>query len=237
MIHWLVQTTQNHPALLDGMPPQGLLSPVEAEKFDSLKTEKRRRDWLLGRWTAKHLVRQVLNEHGQPVSLNQLAIRNRDSGEPYLQILSNFEKRDFPFTISISHSYNCAVCAVTERPFWAIGTDLEKIETRGDSFTQDYFTNEEQQLVRQAMPEMRDTLVTAVWSAKEAALKALHLGLRADTRAVNCLIQPEQIRPLSWTPFKIELDSARLGNVPRLAGWWRTIDDFVLTMAAEIPVE
>ena len=213
------------------------MSTVEAEKYASLKTEKRRRDWLLGRWTAKHLVQKVLNEHGQPVSLDQLAIRNRDTGEPYLQILSNFEDQAFPFTISISHSASHAVCAVTERPFWPIGIDLEKIETRGDSFTQDYFTNDEQQLVRQAMPEMRDTLVTAIWSAKEAGLKALHLGLRADTRTVNCLIQPERIRPLSWTPFTIQLDSQRLGNVPRLAGWWRTIDDFVLTMAAEIPSE
>ncbi len=235
MIHWLVQTTQNHPALMQGVPPQGLLAPVEADKYASLKTEKRRRDWLLGRWTAKHLVQQVLNEHGRPVSLDQVAIRNRETGEPYLQLLSDFDSREFPFTISISHSANHAVCAVTERPFWPIGIDLEKIEPRGESFVQDYFTQDEQQLVNQATTEVRNTLITAMWSAKEAALKALHLGLQADTRAVNCLIQPEGKRPLTWTPFTIQLDTAKLGQPPMLSGWWRTIDDFVLTVAAERP--
>jgi len=233
MIHWLVQTTQNHPALLQGMPPPGLLTPVEADTFASLKTEKRRRDWLLGRWTAKRLVQQILNEHGQPVNLNQLAICNRESGEPYLQILSGLENRGIPLTISISHSYNRAVCAAMERPFGAIGIDLERIEHRAAGFVQDYFTDDEQQLVNQAAPEMQDTLITAVWSAKEAALKALHLGLRADTRAVNCLIQPEVIRPFTWTQFTIELDAARLGQSLTLSGWWRVGDDFVLTMAAE----
>ena len=235
MIHWLVQTTQNHPGLMQGVPPQGLLAPVEADKFASLKTEKRRRDWLLGRWTAKHLVQQVLNEHGQPVNLDQLAIRNRNTGEPYLQLLSSFDNNEFPYTISISHSANHAVCAVTERPFWPIGIDLEQIETRADSFVESYFTDDEQQIVNQATVDMRDTLITAIWSAKEAALKALHLGLRADTRAVNCLIQPEVERPFTWTPFTMQLDTAKLGQPPMLLGWWRTIGEFVLTMAAERP--
>lgn len=235
MIHWLVQTTQNHPGLMQGVPPQGLLAPVEADKFASLKTEKRRRDWLLGRWTAKHLVQQVLNEHGQPTDLNQLAVRNRKTGEPYLELLSSFDSNEFPYTISISHSANHAVCAVTERPFWPIGIDLEQIESRADSFVEAYFTDDEQALINQTPFHMQDTLITAMWSAKEAALKALHLGLRADTRAVNCLIQPEAERPLNWTPFTIQLDTAKLGYPPTLLGWWRVVDNFVLTMAAERP--
>lgn len=233
MIHWLVQTTRDHPSLDQGIAPQELLSAQEAEKLASLKTEKRQRDWLLGRWTAKHLIQTVLQEKGQLAQLGQLYIGNRSGGEPFFQFLSPFNQVDYPLTLSISHSHDHAFCAVAERPFWAMGADIEHIESRHPGFVQDYFTGEEQRLVAQAQPEMVDTMVTAVWSAKEAVLKAMHLGLRADTRSVRCLVEVGGERPLSWTPFTIELDAQRLGTDPALAGWWRTFGEFVLTVAIE----
>lgn len=50
----------------------GLLTPAEQAVFEGLKSDKRRRDWLLGRWTGKRLV-QALAEgyfcigHGVPL--------------------------------------------------------------------------------------------------------------------------------------------------------------------------
>ncbi|MCB8986887.1 MAG: 4-phosphopantetheinyl transferase family protein [Ardenticatenaceae bacterium] len=54
----------------------------------------------------------------------------------------------------------------------------------------------------------------AVWSAKEAVLKALHLGLTVDTRCVECLIAPVAERPSTWTPFTIGCDDGCLFSPP-----------------------
>jgi phosphopantetheinyl transferase (holo-ACP synthase) len=82
--------------------------------------------------------------------------------------------------------------------------------------------------------EMRNVAVTAVWSAKEAVLKALHLGLTVDTRSVACMIEPLGERPLTWTPFTIHCDNTKLAQTaPALTGWWRTYENFVLTLVVK----
>jgi hypothetical protein len=62
MIHWLVQTTKEIPEFKRGCSLSGLLSAREQERLAALKTEKRRHDWLLGRWTSKLLVQAVIRQ-------------------------------------------------------------------------------------------------------------------------------------------------------------------------------
>ena len=75
----------------------------------------------------------------------------------------------------------------------------------------------------------------ARFAAKEAALKALHLGLTVDTRAVNCGLQ----MPLNqdWAPFTVECDGERIANGAELQGWWRIVcldgEGFVLTLVTQ----
>jgi 4'-phosphopantetheinyl transferase len=87
--------------------------------------------------------------------------------------------------------------------------------------------------VRQAPAEQYETVITAIWSAKEAALKALRLGLIVDTRSVLCSIGwPD--RSDGWANVAFTFDDHLLGldAVPALIGWWRRMGDFVLTVAA-----
>src|SRR5215831_18930692 len=79
-------------------------------------------------------------------------------------------------------------------PFAArIGCDLELIESRHPAFLSDYFATDEQALVAHTAPNLRDLTVTLLWSGKEGALKAMHLGLRLDTRSLNvCLSDSAQ---------------------------------------------
>lgn len=250
MIHWLTQSTDAHPALAQGIPPAGLLNAAEQSQFAALKTEKRRRDWLLGRWTAKRLIQQVAAQQiDQTPALNEIEIANTPAGVPIVNSQSAVSN---PLSLSISHSHSHAFCAVWEQADWAIGADMEQIAPRSDTFVYDYFTageidcfeNWQLSIVNRQLPTgdgsrntaqgTRDTWVTAVWSAKEAALKALHVGLSVDTRAVSCLIQPEAIPPQAWTPFGMALDGQRLGSpLPFLTGWWRVLDGFVLTLVVE----
>ncbi len=232
MINWLLQTTQAHPDLARGVPPAGLLGAEEAAHFATLTVAKRRRDWLLGRWTAKQLLQQMLwQQWGVQVALDQVQVLNGRTHAPHVQIAAAIPADIRPL-LSISHANSHAFCAALLEPHLPIGADMEEIAPRSPQFVQDYFTLAEQALVRRAAPHMVDTLVTAVWSGKEAVLKALQLGLTIDTRAVTCLINPVPMPPQTWTLFAVELDARRIGETRPLLGWWRVQDGFVLTLVA-----
>lgn len=235
-VEWLLQTAAGQPALRYGIPPAGLLCPAERARFDALPAtasgDKRRRDWLLGRWTAKRLVQALMQQTGRAVALDRIAIANRPTGEPTATLL---DAPTVPLTLSLSHAHGLALGAVLPSADRRLGIDLERVAPRPATFVADYFTPAEQALVTASAPAWRDWQVTAIWSAKEAALKALHKGLSVDTRAVSCLIAVPPSLPRDWQPFGLALDAARLpaGALPALHGWWRAAGPFVLTLVAE----
>jgi 4'-phosphopantetheinyl transferase len=228
----LIQSRQAHPALARGVPPDGLLSRAETEKFNSLKTDKRRRDWLLGRWTAKQLLQQAIYQRtGRKLPLDEIEIGNDADGVPIVNC--DLSIVNYEWALSISHAQGHAFCAVREGGR-AIGVDLERIEPRLAGFAVAYFTDVEQErITHHASRFTYDALVTAVWSAKEAVLKALHLGLSVDTRAVTCLLEVPDAAADGWLPFTVQPDPQRLPPTPALQGWWRVIDGFVLTLALQ----
>lgn len=173
-IHWLEQTEADVPRDLVW------LSTRELEQLDSMRFAKRRSDWQLGRWTAKHAVAACLRLPADNLSLAKIELRAAPSGAPGVFVAN----KPAPVTISISHSAGIGVCAVA-LSYGALGCDVETIEPRSDAFAEDYFTSEEQQLVAQTTEDSRPLLLTLLWSAKESALKALRAGLRLDTRCVN----------------------------------------------------
>jgi 4'-phosphopantetheinyl transferase EntD len=94
----------------------------------------------------------------------------------------------------------------------------------------DYFTPEEQALVGFAAAADRARLVTLLWSAKESALKALHTGLRLDTRAV--IVSPVHAPDCegAWRPLHV-----RQVHGPTFRGWWQHTDGMVRTLVAAPP--
>jgi 4'-phosphopantetheinyl transferase len=85
MIRWLIQSVVDHPDLSAGRPSAGLLTSAELEQFHGLLSPQRRRDWLLGRWTAKRLIqRHVGATHGFCPALDSFAIEQEASGAPYV---------------------------------------------------------------------------------------------------------------------------------------------------------
>lgn len=229
MIYWLTQSSESHPDLGFSASSTEVLSAEERQKFGVLKTDKRRHDWLLGRWTAKRLLQAVIHaRHGVTLPLNRVNILPDADGAPLVSI-----NEYAPFTLSISHSKGTAFCGVIECEAWPLGVDIERIEPHSEVFVADYFTTAEVDRINSSPPRTHDVLVTAIWCAKEAVLKALRVGLRVDTWAVTCLIEPPAKLPLAWQPFGIALDGARLKSaVPALTGWWRVQNGYVLTLAS-----
>jgi 4'-phosphopantetheinyl transferase len=228
----LIQSHQAHPALARAMPPDGLLSRAETEKFNSLKTDKRRRDWLLGRWTAKQLLQQTIQQRtGLELPLDEIEIGNDADGVPIVNCELSIVNCEW--ALSISHSRGRSFCAVREGR-GAIGADMERIKPRHAGFADAYFTDVEQErITHHASRFTYHALVTAVWSAKEAVLKALHLGLSVDTRAVCCLLEVPDVAADAWLPFAVQPDPQRLPHTPTLQGWWCVMDGFVLTLALQ----
>ncbi len=257
MIYWLVQTTADHPDLARGAAPPGLLSLREQARLAELRTPKRQHDWLLGRWTAKQLVqRYVMQVAGEHVALPAIEIVNDRDGVPAVELVATSR----PATgsgaatpaLSISHCEEYALCVLlaaagsslarepdagrapppaNDAP--AVGADIERVRPRARHFVTDYFTPAEIEQVDRTPAGLQDTLVTAIWSTKEAALKAVHLGLSVDTRRVDCQLAATDAharwQPLVVTYWPYPDDSGAVSS-RRLFGWWRTLDAYVLTI-------
>jgi 4'-phosphopantetheinyl transferase len=222
MIHWHTQSVHSNEDLAAGLIPEGLLTPAEIVFFNRLKSDKRRSDWLLGRWTAKHLIQSVL---AGSLSVTQIEILSEDDGAPKVKLQSSSP------TISISHSHGHALCALVEQPGVPLGADIERIEARSDQFLHDYFVREEIGLVNAAPAQARAEIATAIWSAKESALKAIRLGFIVESFTVQCLPQGDGQK--GWFPVVIEWDASFLKHLaPAMKGWWRVMDEFVLTLVA-----
>jgi 4'-phosphopantetheinyl transferase len=255
MIRWLVQSIVDHPDLAAGRPPAGLLSRAEQERYAGYLNPKRRRDWLSGRWTAKKLIQaHYAATAGLEPALDSFTITQEPDGAPYaiscdptLVGARSAESSPvrLPLVLSISHSHGYALCAVCAggEPAPKLGADIELVERRDPAFAHDFFTAREQAAFAAVPARLADLMITATWSAKESVLKALRLGLRVDTRTVECFVTPAE--PHVWTPFCIELCPALGQKVPQaeplasFAGWWRIMDNrlrpgtqFVLTLVA-----
>jgi len=242
MIHWLLQSLDDCPEIARALAPAGLLCAEERKRLSTLKIEKRRRDWLLGRWTAKHLVQGYLAAgEGVTAPLDSIYIANADDGSPFCELLparnGKGRAERLPVSLSISHSHGhslCALCHESERSdvTWSLGCDMEWIEHREPSFVNDFFTAQEIRDVMATPVDRRDCRVTAIWSAKEAVLKSLRTGLRIDTRRITCQFGPPDTLATEWTPLTVTVDRGLAAEFPgSWFAWWQVQDQFVLTMA------
>jgi 4'-phosphopantetheinyl transferase len=240
MIRWLIQSAPPHFDLAAGDALVGMLSAEEYTRFLQFKSEKRRREWLLGRWTAKLLLQAHIEEReGWRPALARFIIGSESSGAPFASLVADDRSpRRLPLSLSISHSngYGFAALHPTDERAVQVGADMELVEPRSWRFVEDFFTDEESEMLLCAPESTRDMLATAIWSAKEATLKALRLGLSVDTRCVSCLIEPAA--RADWTPFSIHRHEQPTQepycSIP-LSGWWRVLESpstalFTLTL-------
>jgi 4'-phosphopantetheinyl transferase len=248
MLRWLVQTSADHPNLLAASPPPKLLTAHEIDYYRTLLSPRRRRDWLLGRWTAKCLAQTHFRlQHGFTPALDSFGIEYAPSGAPRFHsnhpaLSGASPEQRVPVALSISHSGGYAFCAIGDdcTGEHRVGADIELVKPQGADFVEQFFTHAEQRNVNAAPLALRPTLIMATWSVKEAALKAAQVGLRADPLTVECMITAEM--PRHWSRLYVHLQPqvrAHFANDTPLSAWWRVINNrlrpsthFVLTLVA-----
>lgn len=203
------------------------LSPAERESLMGMRFPKRRREWLSGRWTAKQLLLRCFPLL-EGKSSSEISIENQIHGNPVVfvggQRLSG--------CLSLSHRQNQVAAAYIADEDVFVGIDVETIEERHPAFLQDYFTEKEIEWVTAAPNCEQPLRTTLIWSAKEAALKSLQLGLAVDTHTV-------EVHPLEgdllqgWQPLNF------CSNLPvegyQLHGWWQQRDNFMITIVVNMP--
>lgn len=222
---------EENPANPDSRSAERFLSPEEDEKYQQFKFPKRRREWLLGRMAAKHLL--INSQAGfSTLSSRSFSIRNEPDGAPYF--VTEDGKR-LPGCLSISHTRHLALCALTLAGSLQVGVDLESIEPRFPAMVDDFFTPAEIESVRACPPEQHDLLITLIWSAKESMLKVLRKGLRLDTRQVEIYLHSKEITDQletsegNWLPLGARCHDCGRG-IWSVA--WRRMGDFILTSAS-----
>lgn len=247
MIHWAFQAA--------GAAGEGSLTLAERARLAGLRVEKRRADFLLGRCTAKAVVAAALAEARPAVwRPEHLELPAEPGGAPWVRLapeaapVAGFAPGErLPVTVSISHAEGHALCAATchapGAPL-ALGIDLERIEPRSPALQATFFTPAERTWIAAAPGADADLRANLVWCAKEAALKALRLGLTVDTLALDCLPEDGLADPSEWPLAPAEGSWRRLGVAcaPGLAGGavlrglWRRLGgagEFVGALAAK----
>jgi 4'-phosphopantetheinyl transferase len=225
-VYWLEQTEANVPAENDW------LSSNETVCLSGMRFPKRRADWRLGRWTAKCALSIYLDVPAHPQVFKKMEIRAAPSGAPE----AFFGNQPAMVTISLSHRAGLAICAVATSGV-ELGCDLEMVEPRSAAFITDYFTIEEQALVARAPAAERPRLLALLWSGKESALKALHTGLRLDTRTVIVRPFASSFDLNGWSPLQVRYAGGPSTGSQVFHGWWQLADDNLRAVVAAPPPE
>ncbi|MGO9960123.1 MAG: 4'-phosphopantetheinyl transferase family protein [Solirubrobacteraceae bacterium] len=204
------------------------LGAGERRALARLVVDKRRADWLLGRFTAKAALAAWLNT--APACPEILAA---DDGAPEAWL----DGIRLPVSLSISHRDGRAMAAVAARP-GVVGCDLELLEPRSAAFIREWLAQSEQRALESCDEAQRMVLANLFWAAKEATAKVLRLGLALNVRRAVVSITPEDgpwaalddasRPPDAWRALRIDWSD---GSNPPCLGWWRAEQRWVMVIA------
>ena len=229
MFRYRLVHASEFPSLAHGQPWPDFLSPREERILAGLGIVPRRRKWLMGRAAAKGLVREM--SAGEAVAQNRISVLNQPSGEPFVLIEG---KGGWGRAISISHRSEVGMAAAPLDESARIGADVETIEPRDPALVRQFYTDGEAEIV-EASGKDRDEVVARIWSAKEAVLKLLGLGLRIDTRGVLVNLVGDAFPgcPAEWQPVDVKViaELPRQSMLDNLRVMWRREAGYVLTVA------
>ncbi len=209
---------------LASLPPvPDWLGPQEQAEASRLKVLKRRREYLSARLAVKELLREHLPA-ARALDLCQIEVWKEPSGRPFAVLKGDHR---LPGRLSISHSHGWVFAGYAE-PDIPFGVDAEQVEKRVDAFTGDYFTPAEQAVFDAQTPDQRDVYITLAWSAKEAYLKALGIGLGIDPRSLQVDFFPANGG--IWQPLRV---SGLRPGLPVYSGLWAQHGAMVFTVCGQ----
>lgn len=149
------------------------LTARERERAGAIESPHRLREWLAGRLAAKALVAR------QAGALEPAAIEiwADEHGAPRVRFTDSARGAFEPPEISISHSHGRVLAAAIPAAAGArVGVDIEAVAPRRDAFVRRILTARELDALA-AFEGRVEERVAVLWSLKEAAGKALGVGM------------------------------------------------------------
>lgn len=138
-----------------------ILSQSELKKYNSFKTESGKKEFLLGRYSAKQAYMQSTHQ----CNFNDIEIKNGIFEQPFF--VNNSE-----FDVSIAHTKGIGGAVVFDRAF-PMGLDIETIDTTKIESMQLMTKDEE---INQ-LDVTLEAALTIAWCLKESLSKAIKTGL------------------------------------------------------------
>jgi phosphopantetheinyl transferase len=161
--------------------PYILLEP-EWRIWHRLPQAAARRQWLRGRVAAKDAIRLlVMERYGLTASLEVISILPDAHGQPTVSC-PGLPDEGAGLCLSLSHCGNTSVALATERSEFCrgVGIDVESPMDCHEGLAEGGFTSVETSLLDDFPAPERDAWLLRLWCAKEAAGKALGVGLQGD---------------------------------------------------------
>ena len=148
-------------------------SSYEIKKSLSFSNDKRKQDFLLGRWVIKNAFKSLISD----IQLTEVSTQDGCFGQPILT-----EAR-FGLDVSLSHNEQNSVAIVFPQNF-CLGVDIENIRNRDIANFESHVTPSElASFLQQGFDSL--TAFTLVWTIKEALSKAIKVGLQVDFSALK----------------------------------------------------
>jgi 4'-phosphopantetheinyl transferase len=213
MVSWLIRSHADLPA------GDAWLTARERRTAAGLRVRRRRRDWRLGRFTAKAAVAACLS-----VAPERVEILPAPDGAPEAWV----DGERAPVSVSISHRAGRALAVVAQAPD-VVGCDLERVEPRSGAFVREWLSPAEHGLLAAHADTERARLANLVWTAKEAAAKVRREGLRLDVRHAVVAPADAGADDGAWRALRVDWGDGRAPT----AGWWRTEPGWVMTIAGD----
>lgn len=143
-----------------------LLHPRELAYFNTLEFDRRRRSYLIGRYAAKQAVAAFVQEK----NLQKILIEQGIFKQPVVRY-----EDDHNIQISITHcdELGAAIAFPEAHP---MGIDLQEINTNKRKVIESQMTDAEKKIAT-TLSRPYDTLLTLLWTAKEALSKVLKTGM------------------------------------------------------------
>jgi len=160
----------------------------EYARYRQFAGKPRAIEWLMGRLVAKDAVRAFHARHGADEYLHpaSFALEADDSGKPYVVGIEGET-----IHVSLAHKDRYAIAVASTFP---VGIDLEKMEPRQKGFAQMILNEEEKPFLQDLSEKLgEDVALTLLFSAKEAASKAIGTGLRPSPKAFQIVRLAEQM--------------------------------------------
>jgi 4'-phosphopantetheinyl transferase len=196
---------------------QGVLAPDELRRADRFRVAAAARRFIGARAALRMILGRATG--AEPA---ELEFRLGENGKPRLV--------DDALCFNASDSGDYVVVALAPLE---VGVDIELIRTlhRHDRLARRVCTDRELEMIAQAPEEERDTLLLRLWTCKEAALKAVGIGLSGGMRNVEVQLETPGVPRLArlldradhWSLLVPDLHPKLLCSVVVKNGGWRAV--------------